>query len=132
MVPKRSIPGNVYIFKNLPSQKTWSVAQNSLGVLIPLLSDKTCCGHITIVSAKLLGLPIVTTRSVATDEYISGRKSILRSNAGDLDDFCEQVSVLLDQRAELREAARAAQHHETILHSRNAWSDTLNRLVFSA
>lgn len=130
MVPAHPIPSNVQILTNLPSKKTWAIAQKSLGVLIPLISNETCCGHITIVSAKLLGIPIVTTHSFATDEYVLGRESVLISKSGDVDEFSERIGTLLDRQTDLREAARAAQNHETVLHSRKAWSDTLNRLVF--
>lgn len=125
-----AIPDNVRILTNLPAPKTWAIANESVGVLIPLVSDDTCCGHITIVSAKLLGLPIVTTRSVATEEYVVGRQSILCSVAGDLDDFCGKIEALFNDREALKVFARAARQQEADLHSRAVWSDVLNSTIF--
>jgi hypothetical protein len=129
VAPQVAIPENVHIIIDLPPEKTWAIAKNGLGVLVPLISNDTCCGHITIVSAKLLGLPLVTTRSIATDEYVAGRKSILRSTAGDLDDFCEQIHDLIKRQIELKEVAIADRNAESLIHSRRLWSELLNEIL---
>jgi hypothetical protein len=132
MIPKTSLPVNVDILSNVPLDKTWAIANNSAGVLVPLMSDDKCCGHITIVSAKLLGLPLVTTSSVATEEYVAGRDSILQCNVGDLKHFGEQVEALVDRRVELRRIASAAQGDEANYHSRARWSDALESIIKKA
>lgn len=129
MIVGKTIPDNVRIFTDLPASKTWALANRSAGVLVPLISDETCCGHITIVSAKLLGLPIVTTRSVATEEYVAGRRSILKVAPGNLDDFCQEIGVLMDHQIELQELASSAARQESLIHSRKNWSSTLNRVL---
>jgi mevalonate kinase len=74
-------------------------------------------------------LPLVTTRSIATDEYVAGRKSILRSTAGDLDDFCEQIHDLIKRQIELKEVAIADRNAESLIHSRRLWSELLNEIL---
>ena len=63
------IPGNVELRYNIPADEAWRIAVDSSVVVVPLKSRFTCCGHITIVSAELLGLPVISTVSEATKEY---------------------------------------------------------------
>lgn len=126
MLPKERGSSNLKIYTDLPPERTWAVALRSAGVLVPLVSDNTCCGHITIVSAKLLGLPLVTTSSIATEEYISGRPSVLVSAAGDLDSFCDQIRSLVKQQSVLQRLAKSAQPAEALIHSRELWSNVLH------
>lgn len=77
------VPDNVMVLINIPLAQTWRIAQDSLGVLVPLLSRETCCGQITLVSAKLLGLPLVKILAHATREYVQGRTAVLACELGD-------------------------------------------------
>lgn len=121
LIPKASIPENVTLLTNIPLADTWSIAARSIAVLVPLDSDTRCCGHITLVSAKLLGIPIVTTESKATSEYIQDRPSILKSKAGDVAGFSLNLEKSLDENENLRRAATNAMPSESKLHSRSQW-----------
>jgi hypothetical protein len=130
MVKHKSISDNVHIFTNLDSKITWAIAEQSVGVLVPLVSEETCCGHITIVSAKLLGLPIVTTRSLATEEYVQGRQSILMADPRELTGFCDCIGQLVDQKEQMYELAQNSKSREIEIHSRKAWAGVLNNIIF--
>lgn len=67
--PLPDIPPNVTVHTNLDGAKTWRIVKDSALTVVPLRSAETCCGHITIVGADLLGVPVVATRSAATTEY---------------------------------------------------------------
>lgn len=58
-----SFPTNVHVFLDLALEKTWRIAKDSQGLVLPLVSDQTACGHITIVGAQLLGIALAVTRS---------------------------------------------------------------------
>lgn len=64
-------PPNVTVFTNLPQPVTWRIAADSRGLVIPLKTDRTACGHVTLVGAQLLGLPLVITRSEGVADYVS-------------------------------------------------------------
>lgn len=64
-------PENVTVFTNLPGPVTWRIAADSQALVIPLKTDRTACGHITMVGAQLLGLPLVVTRSQGVADYVS-------------------------------------------------------------
>lgn len=65
-------PSNVAVRFNLPAPLTWGIAARAAAVVVALRDETTCCGHITIASTQLLGLPLITTRSYATEEYVAG------------------------------------------------------------
>lgn len=126
-----NIPDHVSVLSNIPSEDVWEIASKSAGVLVPLLSDKTCCGHITIVSAKLLGLPIATTISYATEEYVCRRPNILQVHPEDPIGFAHIVRRLVDERGGLRSIATSALSDERELHNRKHWARYLDTFVRS-
>jgi glycosyltransferase involved in cell wall biosynthesis len=70
-VAKITFPKNVTVFTNLPPAQTWKLAKDSIGLVVPLKSVDTACGHITIVAAQLLNIPLVVTRSHGVLNYVS-------------------------------------------------------------
>lgn len=125
----RSIPDNVTVMVNQPLGDVWRWASRSSGVLIPLLREDTCCGHVTLVGAKLLGVPILTTTSPATSEYVEGRASILQCRAGDTAEFAHLATRMIDERIELAAAAQAQMLAEREFHSRGKWGKYLSNFV---
>ncbi len=75
-------------------------------MLVPLKTRETCCGHITLVSTKLLGLPMITTRAYATREYVEGREAVLECEPGDVTAFTALAQRLVDERDVLRAVAQ--------------------------
>lgn len=73
-------PDNVVVFTNLSAGETWRIASDSAGMALPLRSGETACGHITLVGAQLLGLPLIVTRSVGIEDYVrDGENALLVS-----------------------------------------------------
>ena len=70
-------PENVTLFTNLPGPQTWRLAKDSMGLVIPLNGIDTACGHITIVGAQLLGIPLAITRSRGVIDYVSEKTAFL-------------------------------------------------------
>lgn len=64
-------PPNVTVFTNLPAPATWRIAADSQGLVIPLKTETTACGHITLVGAQLLGIPLVISGSVGVRDYVT-------------------------------------------------------------
>lgn len=121
-----SIPDNVVALTNIPAARVWRIARDSEGVLVPLKSERTCCGHLTIVGAKLLGLPIATTRAHATREYVVGRPSILECDCGDVDAFTLLVERLIQDSKALSISAQENRPREIEFHERRHWAKYLD------
>lgn len=102
-----SFPPNVRVFTNLPSPETWAIAQHSAAMLVPLRSARTANGHVSIISAQRLGIPLVVTRSAGVADYVDDETALLAEagNAGDLAAAMRRVLDAPDETA--RRAARA-------------------------
>lgn len=113
------VPGNVTVFTNLPAPQTWRIMAGSVGLVIPLISDTTACGHITIVGAQLLGIPMAVTRSEGVSDYVTDDMAHLIT-AGDLDGVIGAIRQLHAQPASAAGmAARAqafAQTNSSLMH----------------
>lgn len=90
-----SFPENVTVFTNLPGPQTWRLAQDSIGQVIPLKTDKTACGHVTIVGTQLLNIPLIVTRSSGVADYVSEETAtmVTAQNQSDLIDALHAVST---------------------------------------
>ena len=104
-----SFSDNVTVFTNLPAPQTWALVQGSLGLVVPLRSAETACGHITIVGAQLLGVPLAVTASSGVADYVDSDDIALRLPAGDLGALRAALETLAEDRAAARARAGAAQ-----------------------
>jgi hypothetical protein len=92
-----SVPDNVRVFCNLPLDQTWAIANRSCGVVVPLKSLSTCCGQITVVSAQMLGIPLITNATHALSAYLSADDLQLTFAPGHVDELAQRMLHLLDQ-----------------------------------
>ncbi len=103
-----AFPDNVRVFTNLPTPLTWAIAKGSLGMAVPLLSDRTPNGHVTLVGAQLLGIPLVVTESAGVADYVDGQ-TVALVPAGEAEAMAQALSRLgADAEAARTRAARAA------------------------
>jgi glycosyltransferase involved in cell wall biosynthesis len=90
------IPRNVTCFTNLPLLDTMNVLQNARIAVIPLLTNRTPCGHVTMVAGMHLGKAQVVSYSEGVVNYIEDGETGLYARAGDAADLKRQMSRLLD------------------------------------
>ncbi|MEO0361759.1 MAG: glycosyltransferase, partial [Pseudomonadota bacterium] len=103
-------PANVTVMTNVPPPITWRIARDALAMAIPLRSSETACGHVTIVGAQRLGLPLAVTRSVGVADYVEDGKTALLVEPGDAEAMAEALRRLAenpDLASRLGEGARA-------------------------
>lgn len=100
-------PENVTVFTNLPAPQTWRLVRDSLGMVIPLRSDTTACGHITLVGTQLSGVPLAITRSEGVADYIDDETAIL-FEAGDAAGLEAAITRLTEDRETATARAEAA------------------------
>ncbi|WP_282063790.1 hypothetical protein [Roseobacter litoralis] len=115
-------PDNVQVFTNLPLGQTWRVAQDSGGLVIPLISPRTACGHITLVGAQLLEIPLVITRSQGVNDYANDRNARL-VHVGDSGDLRAAVTQLADDPEGAKSRAAAGLAQARVENSPAAWLD---------
>lgn len=115
-------PPNMRLLFNLPWATCWGIASRSIGLLVPLISKHTCCGHITLVSGRMAGLPIVTTTSSGTTEYSQGFDGTLTIPAGDVDGWVEALRLLRRDGERIGAAAAKEAGEAVRRHDRSLWA----------
>ena len=100
-------PANVRVHVNLPAAQTWRIARDSRGLVIPLAGEDTACGHVTLVGAQLLGVPLAITRTRGVADYVDDANALVVP-AGDARMLRLAVTALLDDPAGSQARAAAA------------------------
>lgn len=95
-----SFPANVEVHTNLPLGQTWAIAANSIGLAIPLKTNRTACGHVTMVGAQKLGVPLVVTDSAAVSDYVTDETSRMVP-AGDKAELVSALAELVEDRSKV-------------------------------
>ena len=115
-------PANMTILFNIPAPVCWQIAAKAEAVLVPLIGPETCCGHVTLVSARLLALPIVTTASCGTHSYTNGFRGTRVVPHTDPDAFAGAILALCENPSEMKAQALADQRLAQKLYDRSIWS----------
>lgn len=122
-------PRNVTFFADLPLGQTWRLAADSSCLVVPLLSSTTCCGHITLVSGKLLGLPVISTRSEATAEYT---QNVALCEPGSAADLAQLIEMHHLNAVSLKASARERAPLERERHSRDHWRNAVAEFLLES
>lgn len=122
-----SIPDNVKLYQNIPSGQAWGLAVRSSGMVIPLRSDRTPNGHITLVGAQLMGLPLAITRSVGVSDYVDDASAFL-IEPNDADGLRLTLREMMDDRAQAMAKAAEAQGRATARSAIGNWVEYFKEL----
>lgn len=125
-------PPNMTVHFNLPYATCWGIAARAAAALVPLRDADTCCGHITLVSARMLGLPIVTTRSRGTDEYTQGFAGTTLVPAGSVEGWVEAIRAIIADPDMARATAASDQVEAAMLYDRAHWGAYVSDFVTQA
>ncbi|TWU56881.1 D-inositol-3-phosphate glycosyltransferase [Rubripirellula tenax] len=104
------IPKNDYVTVKTgqTAEQCHRLIQSATIHVVPLESDETCTGHVTVAEGMWLGTPIVTSNSIGLQDYVDDGNTTLGFQSGNVDQLTEKLSLLLGDR-ELRDRlSRAA------------------------
>jgi glycosyltransferase involved in cell wall biosynthesis len=113
-----SLPPNVRLLTNVPADVTWRIALESSCLVVPLKARTTCCGHITLVSGELLGIPVISTFAEATREYT---EDVALCEPADVASLARLVREHHEQSTEFRRAAMERVPAKLAKYSRKLW-----------
>ncbi len=99
-----TLPANVTLFIDLPGPKTWALVAGAQAMVLPLRDGRTACGHITLVGAQLLGLPVIVTDSLGVADYVGGDKVAARVPPGDAEAILAALSEVVGNASVLQKA----------------------------
>lgn len=122
-------PANLEVRFNLPAPLTWGIAKRAAAVFVALKTEATCCGHITIASTQLLGLPLVTTRSFATAEYVDATPGTTVVEPGDVDALVNAAAVAVASAGESSTLPRSAHDNIKARYDTVGWTRFISGFV---
>lgn len=128
-----SVPGNMIVHFNLPIQSCWSLLAHSEASVVPLLSDETNCGHITIVASQLLGKPVIATRSKGLEDYVTDGVTGFLVPAGDVEGLAAElrrVQTCGDLAETVAAAGLVKSSHENVIENWTRYLDSFLTEVF--
>jgi glycosyltransferase involved in cell wall biosynthesis len=94
------VPDNVTVHVNASWQTSWSLVWHAELALLPLRSDRSPNGLVTLVGAMHLGKAQVVTNSVALHDYVEDGQNARLVPANDPRAFAQVISQLLANDAE--------------------------------
>ncbi len=103
------VPENVEVHVNLPWNDAWSLVLHAEAALVPLRSNRTPNGHVTIVGGMHLGKAQVITNSAGIRDYAENEKTALLVPPHDPVALADAVERLFDDRVLRERLGRAAQ-----------------------
>jgi glycosyltransferase involved in cell wall biosynthesis len=125
------LPTNVEVKFGLPFDEVWDQARRAHAVLVPLLEESTCCGHITIVSAQQLGIPLIITRSHASREYIEGCEATSVVQPGDVEALACAIEQVVEQHEKFLAAADRDKSRAIVKYNRMLWDIYVANFILS-
>ena len=85
------IPGNVKVYCDIPRTEALNILKHSQFMALPLETNETSCGHITLVSAMFCHKAIVATGSTGIADYLPPDYAAPRVAAGDVDGWVKTL-----------------------------------------
>jgi glycosyltransferase involved in cell wall biosynthesis len=103
------LPDNIELRTNIPRAEAHNLLAHSQAMILPLADDQAACGHVTVVSAMQLGVPVVASRCEGLTDYLVDEQSGLLTAVGDAASLAQAVARLQDDPALAQRLALAAQ-----------------------
>lgn len=105
-----AVPDNVTVHVNLPFAEAWSLVWHAEAALIPLRSDQTPNGLVTLVGGMHLGKAQVATATAGFSDYVEDGRTALLVRPRDGAAFAAAIERLIDEpelRSEIGDRAQA-------------------------
>jgi hypothetical protein len=118
-----TFPANVTVFANLPLAKTWRIAADSRGMIIPLRTETTACGHITLIGTQLLGLPLVISASRGVSDYVEDGVTATLVPVGNRAALVEAIDSLYHRPEAMAALATLARSRAETRNALPSWMD---------
>ncbi len=88
------IPSNVTVLTNIPKDEAYSVIAHAKLMALPLKNDEIPCGHVTIVVAFFMSVPVIVTDSSGIRDYVNDYETGLLCAPGSPDSLQEKIAEL--------------------------------------
>ena len=130
-VPNLSNSSKVQFLCNQPFELTWGYVKHSKGMVLPLKSNLSRCGQITLVSAAMLGIPTLAADTAGLKDYLDGDLQ-MTYEPGNLEDLVAKAKTLYNSSEEMTQVALGMQAHCLARYDRRHWTHTMEQQLSGA
>ncbi|WP_224242666.1 glycosyltransferase family 4 protein [Hyalangium gracile] len=95
--PGGPVPPNVKVLTSIPQEDYLRVIAEAELVAIPVNNRETASGQMTLIQAMSLGVPVVATRCIGTEDYIRHGKNGWFVEMGDVEVWRRTLRSILDE-----------------------------------
>ncbi|WP_395838974.1 glycosyltransferase family 4 protein [Cystobacter fuscus] len=104
-LPSGPVPANVKVITSIPQQDYLSIIAEAELVAIPVNNQETASGQMTLIQAMSLGVPVVATRCIGTEDYIRHGENGWFVPMGDVEEWRRTLRSVLEDPEALRRTA---------------------------
>lgn len=126
------VPDQVEIYRDIPFEDCLSCIENAAANLILVNDDERGAGHITAVSAMLLGVPQIYSEVSVLEDYFVKNVTGFAVPIGDREKVAEAIKRLIDNDAQSRKIAERAKDYALRWLSHEAIAQRQSALIMSA
>ena len=107
-LPAGPVPPNVKVITSIPQRDYLRIIAEAELVAIPVNNRETASGQMTLIQAMALGVPVVATRCIGTEDYIRHGENGWFVQMGDVEDWRRTLIPILNDSAERQRLAAEA------------------------
>lgn len=122
-------PPNVIIFRDISQHDYLGILMGAKLCVLPIDNVETASGQMTLIQAMTLGVPVVATRCIGTEDYITDGVTGLFVERSDAEGLAATLKQLLSDHAALERMAAAAEEFAARHFGDRAGAQTLEELI---
>ncbi|NRD44947.1 glycosyltransferase family 4 protein [Corallococcus exiguus] len=126
-LPPGPVPSNVKVLTSIPQQDYLRIIAEAELVAIPVNNRETASGQMTLIQAMALGVPVVATRCIGTEDYIRHGANGWFVEMGDVEEWRRTLRSILDDPEERQRLAT-----EALRFARERFTDRTGARVLAA
>lgn len=130
-IPNLGNSPKVQFLYNQPFGLTWGYVKHSKGMVLPLKTNLSRCGQITLVSAAMLGVPTLAADTAGLKDYLDGDLQ-MKYEPGNLEDLIAKAKILYNSSEEMTKVALGMQAHCLARYDRRHWTHTMEKQLSEA
>jgi glycosyltransferase involved in cell wall biosynthesis len=116
------IPDNVTVYRNAFGKDADDLMEKSAAVILPLERTTSPAAEATLINAMCYGKPVIVTKTITTEEYITHGKDGLLVPWKDADAIVDAINLLFSDPEKAAEIGRRARQTVLTNHSMERYS----------
>jgi hypothetical protein len=123
------VPACVELRSGLTPPQCWELTQRARVAVVPVANSETASGQITVVDAMRMGKPLVATRCMGTEDYITSGENGLLVAHGQADALEQAIASLWQDRGLRERLGSNARGHAERTFTNEAAGRALNQIL---